>query len=343
KNIGSAPSVLVDPATVPAGAGGQEIALEEPLAEGPQSLSEVRALLGPDAFAAAERQLRSYLADHPESGAAPVLLAEALRRQGKLEEALPLAELGVERLPNAGRAYWIHSRILAQRMERVVASGGAMAKLQAMKWVGPYRDALRTAIVLDPGNIEARREEVLFHMYTPGIGDPKEGLALAEQMVPIHPMHGELTVARALYFGGEVEPGLEKARLAIARFPESSEPAWIYASLLYEAKRYEEADKVLASVMARPERDETYYQALYRRMRVRTTQQTEPERVLTYVEEYLQANPQWEWAPPAYRVWCEKGRALAQLGRKDEARAAFEQSLALEPTFERARDGLQSL
>ncbi|HPF15245.1 MAG TPA: hypothetical protein PLJ12_13355 [Planctomycetota bacterium] len=87
KNIGSAPSVLVDPATVPAGAGGQEIALEEPLAEGPQSLSEVRALLGPDAFAAAERQLRSYLADHPESGAAPVLLAEALRRQGKLEEA----------------------------------------------------------------------------------------------------------------------------------------------------------------------------------------------------------------------------------------------------------------
>ncbi|HPF12615.1 MAG TPA: tetratricopeptide repeat protein, partial [Planctomycetota bacterium] len=102
-------------------------------------------------------------------------------------------------------------------------------------------------------------------------------------------------------------------------------------------------DKVLASVMARPERDETYYQALYRRMRVRTTQQTEPERVLTYVEEYLQANPQWEWAPPAYRVWCEKGRALAQLGRKDEARAAFEQSLALEPTFERARDGLQSL
>ena len=57
----------------------------------------------------------------------------------------------------------------------------------------------------------------------------------------------------------------------------------------------------------------------------------------SFVQEYIKANPQWEWAPKLHKVLCEQGRTFAKLGRNQEARAALEKSLAVEPDFERAQ------
>ncbi|MEZ6002713.1 MAG: tetratricopeptide repeat protein [Planctomycetota bacterium] len=324
------------------GSGASEIRLAGEVDWQPRTLTAARALLGESEIRSAARRLNGYLAQHPEDGAAHVLLAECLRRQGDLDQAEIHATKGVELLPTMGRAHWVRSMVLRGRLASVAAQGG-MAVMGAMGTIGPYRDALHTAIALDPENLEARKEEVLFYLVTPMIGDPAKGLELARAMEELHPVEGPLTVARALYFNGEKEAGVQKARELCGTFPDDPLPKWVLASLEYDAKRYDDADALLAEVLAMGLKDETYYQALYQRMRLRTERDLEPQQVLDFCAEYETADPKFEWAPPMYQVLCERGCALQDLGRFEEARAALEACLAAEPAFKRAKLTLAGL
>ena len=346
KQLQSEPENTVDPElaekAIADGSAAGEIALPGEVEFEPRTLTGVRALLGDDALAQARERLESYLQENPAAGEPRVLLAEVLRRQGDLDGAQKHSEAALERLPAVGRAHWVHSMILRGQLEKLGSSGN-MGRLKALKNIGPYRSALRTAIELDPNNVDARKEEVLFYLYTPGIGDAAKGLELAQEILAVDEMQGELTMARALYKNDQAEEGFERARKAIERFPDSTEPTWILGSLYYEDKQYAKADPILAQVMEGELRDETYYQVLYRRMRVNAKLGEGAEETLAFAEEYLEADPKWEWAPEPHRVWCEKGRALGKLDRKEEARAALKKSLELAPTYERAQKLLTKL
>ncbi len=345
-NMDSAPAVVIGEEELDkarkSGTGSLGIELEGQPSWHPNNLGEVRALLGTEALEEALAKLSKFTKDKPESGAGHILLAEVLRRLDRLDEALEHAELGAARLSAQGRSHWVHARVLASRLAEMAKSGGSMGIFKAAKSVGPYRDALRTAIELDPGNMEARREEVLFYLVTPMIGDPAKGLELAEGMQAEHPMHGKLTVARALFFSDRKEEAVELAREAVGLFPESTEPTWILGSILFRSERFDEAEAELAKLESGP-KDETYYQALFSRMRIRTRQDKDGEGVLTLVKEYLAANPQWEWAPKPSDILCEKGYALQDLGRLDEAQVALEQCLELDPNSDRAKKCLKDL
>ncbi|MCP5021759.1 MAG: tetratricopeptide repeat protein [bacterium] len=324
------------------GVGSMGIELEDRPEWRPSNLGEVRALLGAEAHETALTRLSGFVESKPESGAGHILLAEVLRRLDRLDEALLHAEKGAALLSTHGRAHWVHSRVLASRLTEIAKTGGSMGIFRAARNVGPYRSALRTAIELDPSNVEARREEVLFYLATPMIGDPAKGLKLARSMEAEHPMHGKLTVARALFFSDRKEEAINLAREAVDLFPESTEPTWILGSILFRSKRFDEAENEFAKLVSGP-KDETYYQAMYSRMCLRTRQDKDAEGVLKLVKEYLAADPQWEWAPKPSDVWCEKGYALQDLDRVDEARAAFEKSLELNPHSKRAKESLEEL
>lgn len=345
-NMDSEPVVVIDDDVLDqareSGVGSMGIELEGQPDWHPSNLGEVRALLGTEAHESALTRLSTYVDSKPENGAGHILLAEVLRRLDRLDEALLHAEKGAALLSTQGRAHWVHSRVLASRLTQMAKSGGSMGIFQAARNVGPYRNALRTAIELDPSNVEARREEVLFYLATPMIGDPAKGLELARSMEAEYPMHGKLTVARALFFSDRKEEAINLAREAVGLFPESTEPTWILGSILYRSKRFDEAEDELAKLVDGP-KDETYYQALYSRMRIRTRQDKDAEGVLQLAKEYLTADPQWEWAPKPSDVWCEKGCALQDLDRVDEARAAFEKSLELDPHSKRAKESLEEL
>jgi len=290
--------------------------------------------------------LHGFAIEHPGSGAGHILLAEVLRRQEKLEEAESHIEKGLALLPTQGSAYYVHARILAKKLEQLATQGGAMGKLKAMKQIGPYRSALQTAIELDPKNVDARKEEILFYLFTPGIGDKEVAIEKARELRSVHAMEGDLSLARALYYSDKkanAEVALKQVRAAIDEYPEVNDPNWILGSILFDEKRYDEADVALAKVIDSEVKNETYYQALYRRMRVRTRANRDSEEVLAYVDEFLEAIRCWEWAPRLHQVYCERGRALATLGRGADARVAFEKSLKLMPGYERAERGLEGL
>lgn len=329
------------------GSGASEVRLDPPVDWEPQTLSQTRAILCEAELEASRERLAAYCQEHPQAGAGHILLAEVLRRLGRLDDALIEIETGLGLLPTAGRGHYVHARILANRLEKLATQGGAMGKFKAMQQLQPYRDALMTAIELDPGNVDARKEEILFYLFTPGIGDKDKAIEKARALQEVHPMEGDLSLARALYYSSEEEAvksqGLAAVEKAVEDYPDRMDPQWVLGSILFDEKRYDEADQVLAKVIERGLADETYYQALYRRMRVRTRQNQNPEEVLQFVQEYLDANPCWEWAPRLHQVYCEKGRALADLGRNVEARSAFERSLELYPGYQRAERGLAGL
>ncbi len=345
-NMGTDPTLLIDEEELAearaSGTGSMGIELEDEPDWHPNNLGEVRSLLGTEAHESALVKLERYVQAKPEKGGGHILLAEVLRRLGRLEEALEHAEKGAGLLSTQGRAHWVHSRVLASRLAEMAKSGGSMGIFRAAKNVGPYRDALRTAIELDPANVEARKEEVLFYLVTPMIGDAAKGLELAQSMEADYPMHGKLTVARALYFSDREEEAVKLAREAVELFPDSTEPTWILGSILYRSKRFDEAELEFAKLVDGP-KDETYYQALYTRMRIRTRQDKDGEGVLRLAKEYLTADPQWEWDPKPSDVWCEKGYALQDLGRTDEARAALKKCLELDPHSKHAKECLEEL
>jgi tetratricopeptide (TPR) repeat protein len=95
-------------------------------------------------------------------------------------------------------------------------------------------------------------------------------------------------------------------------------------------------------VLAGP-REETYYQALFQRAELRTKTGYGADEVLAFMDEYLVAQPGWEWAPSLARAHVQRGLALAALGRVDEARAAFEAALGLDPELAEALAALDAL
>ena len=308
----------------------------------PNSLRQLREIARLEGFECALDLLNGFAEQHPKSAAVHVLRAECLRRLDRLEDALAAIEIALNLAPTLGHAHHVHARILGQQLEKL-ARQGAMGKIKAVRKQGPYTDALKTAIELDPKNVEARKEEILFHLVVPGFGDKQFAVERAEELKTIDALEGSMAVARALYYSGDQEAGLQVAKQTVQDFPDSIDAKWVLGSLLFDEKRYDEAEESLKPITESKEKGETYYQALYRRMRLRTRQQKHSEQVLEFVREFIEANPGWEWAPRRFQVLCEKGRALAALGRNAEAREAFLESLRLNPNFKRAKQGLAGL
>lgn len=324
------------------GSGAAGITLENPGPGVPASLADARALLGDEALEQARAGLAERVASEPDCGAAHVLYAEVLRRLGNAKLACEHGKRGAELLPTSSRAHWVHARAIVTDAAQLGRQGG-MGMLAAAKRMGPYQESLRTAIELDPAHVEARKEEVLFLLFAPMVGDVARGTELAHELEAIDPMEGGLCVARALSRAeGGLEAALEKARQVEAATPGHTDPPWVLASLLLEAERYDEADAALARVLEGP-RGETYYQALHLRARTCNERGTDHVKALAYLDEYAAAEPAWEWVPGEAEVLVERGRALAGLGRADEARSALEAALELDPSSKRAKAALDEL
>ncbi len=324
------------------GSGAAEILLASPGVGVPASLSEARALLGGDALEAARAGLAARVSADPDCGAAHVLYAEVLRRVGEAALACEHGRRGAELLPTASRAHWVHARAIITEAAQLGKKGG-MAMLAAAKRMGPYQESLRTAIELDPTHVEARKEEVLFLLFAPMVGDVDRGTELAGELEAIDRLEGGLCVARALSRADDgLDAALEKVRAVAAEFPGHQDPLWVLAEMLVGAERYAEADEALVPVLEGP-RGETYYQALHMRARICNERGLSHERALEYLDEFTAANPGWEWVPGRAEVLTERGRALAGLNRVPEARLALEAALALDPSSKGAKAAMEAL
>lgn len=328
-------------ASPPAPALGPTVAVE-PSAARSALLDEARALGRADDWPGAEAALTRWAGEHGEDGELLALLSEAARKQGDAERALAFAERAVAALPDSSDAHLQQARALAEKLR----SAGVLG---AMRSLGPWKEALARARALDPANLEARTDEIAFHLIAPGLvgGSKSKGLVLARELLALDEERGLPLLVWALSADGQEDEALRTAREALVARPERSKLRLTYARLLEEDSP-EEAEAQMQRIVddageAPAERDETYYEALYQLTRARIEAEREPERAIAMLEEYLAGAPRGDTLPPKAGAWWRIGNARELLGQDEAARAAYEAALSLDPDFERARDALEAL
>jgi tetratricopeptide (TPR) repeat protein len=306
----------------------------------PRDLAAAEALWDPEECQAARERLEAALPGGEDEGALCVLLSVISRRLGDTEASFDYGLRGVELLPTVGRAHHVYSRAIAMKM----AGGNPLVAIRNMK---PWREELRTAIELDPTNLDARGEEFFFYAFVPaGMGgDQDRALELAAEVEAIDaPLGASL---RARVFGRtdrrdeaialceatlEAHPGDARVLLALGGMHEATE-AW------------STADAAFARGSKAPD-DVDGWRLVFKRAHLRTTEgrlSGEPELALELLDRFLAGAPRADMMPGPADVNRRRGYALEELGRVAEACAAYEAALEAKPDHEASREALDRL
>lgn len=331
-------TVEVDTAVVSGEEGGRGIA--HGLDIQPRDLAAAEELWGEDECSAARKRLEGALSGGPEDGAVHVLLSAICRRQGDADAALDHGLKGVELLPTVGRAHHVYARAITLQM----ASGGMLAAMRNLK---PWREELRTAIELDPKNLEARGEEFFFYAYVPSAmgGDTERSLELAAEVEAIDPALGIGLRARALERMERREEGVALCEAALEERPGDATLLLALGNLHEAAEDWSAAEGAYARAGDAP-KEINGWRVLYQRVRLRTTEgriQGEAERALELLDLYAAGAPRAEMMPGPADLLRRRGLVLEALGRVGDARAAYEAALEENPEHEAAQKALEAL
>ena len=166
------------------------------------------------------------------------------------------------------------------------------------------RDAMEKALALDPDYLEAR--EGLFQFYQRAPWPIGSAAKAKEQLEEIRRRDPDLATV------------LEVVSKANAR-------------------AFDDAFRLCENVLAK---NPDNYTALYQYGRTASISGENLERGLTCLQHCLKLDPPTPASPTHSHVWQRIGNVLARLGRLDEARAAYESALKLDPGNRQASEAL---
>ncbi|MDA1264050.1 MAG: tetratricopeptide repeat protein [Planctomycetota bacterium] len=303
----------------------------------PRTLEAARELWETEDLQAARDRLEGALPGGADEGALRLLLSVVCRRLGDAEAALEHGLRGVELWPTSGDAHYVYARAIALQM----MTGG---RISAMRNIGPWRKELRTAIELDPTNVDARSDEFLFFAYVPGLGDVKHALTLADEVIPYDPIVGVSFRARALARLDRKEEALAEMQAALSTHPGNPKLLLALGQIHEAEKDWRQADEAYARLEEPTDLDG--WRILYQRARMRTTEgqlQGEAEAALGWLDAFLAASPRAEMMAGPADVHHRRGLALELLDRPQDARAAYQAALELDPDHKNATKALEAL
>ena len=296
-----------------------------------------RRLLETGRYAEARERLVALLETSDRDGEACILLSEAARRLGDAAESVDYGLKAVELLPESAAAHLAYARALGLQM----LTGNRLAAIGILpRWKGE----LARAIELDPGDIEARTDLAFFHMYTPGIvgGDVDRALELASEIEAIDSIRGKQILAMAHHQKGETERAVEICLAALEEAPGARALRNTLAGFYGAQENEAEADAAYEAARRGP-KDEHYYRSLYMQAQMWIEAEHRQEEALQHLEEFIAARPTGDLMPSVAHAWWRKGKAFEKLGRIDEARSAYAESLRLDPKWQRAQAALDEL
>jgi tetratricopeptide (TPR) repeat protein len=298
---------------------------------GRQNLGE--SLLRRGKLAAAERELRAVLQAQPGNLFAQLWLAQALVRQGRSSAALSAYERAI-RLPGGAREAIVAAVDLALSSgvqdvaQRLIASAESAPDARAAVFVArgaladAQRDAgraeahYRAALGHDPQHFDACAR--LFELLA-GARRAREALPFVERAARAAPDSPRLTALLGeARLAADDGAGAEKAlRRALELAPDGDEVRIMLGRVLVAQGRHDEAVSVAAAAAASVDRDIVLGAAYSGRRSY--------DRALQHLKAALDSGR----ATP--EVLNGLGYAYLQLGRRPEAAAMFERSLAARP------------
>jgi len=212
----------------------------------------------------------------------------------------------------------------------------------AMGQLGLFKGELERVIELDPEDMEARTMLVFTNLAPRPMGDIDRAIEICGEIEARDPVRGKQLLATCYHRKRETERAIALLLGGIEEYPEEYSFHVSLADIYAEEKRFDAADAEYEAAR-RGEKDETYYRSLYGQARMRVQNEFEPERANQLLDEFIVADPEGDNMPSSAHACWRKGNALEQLGRNQDAREAYEESLRQEPGLKLAEKALDDL
>ena len=153
---------------------------------------------------------------------------------------------------------------------------------------------------------------------------------------------GHFRISSSGHFGFGREAGVATLQKMLDRDPAASGTRFRLAYWYQGQERYDEADREFETLQ-KDDVPRISMNALYQRARTRVLGNYDQERAVEFLQQYLEALPaNPEGLPGKEAAYWRMGNAYEQLGRDDDARRAYERSLAVKENKE-ARQSLKSM
>lgn len=303
-----------------------------PLAFGAETLESLETQLtrNPAAVLAAMDQPGTLA----NAGDVAFLRSKALLQMGQAKAAIEAARAALAADEGQSRYHTQYAKALLSRI--------SSETMFAMTNTGRFLRALDKAIELDPEDGEPRLYKTMFYLNAPAIAGGSRAKAEAEQrdMAAVSEIHGllaQLAFLRADDKQAEAEP-VHRRLLALA--PDSVGFIYGFGRYLRHAKRYDEAQTFLDAQLARfPEEP----RILYALAAAQISGEKAVEAGITGMKQFIKVQAAHAEGPAAEHAWYWIGKGYELLNNNAEARAAYEQSLALNPKLNDVRERLNQL
>lgn len=200
------------------------------------------------------------------------------------------------------------------------------------------------AVELDPDLLDARDGLIQFYLQAPGVmgGSTDKAREQAREIAKRDPYRGHQADAQVAWDKRDTVATEQALRAAAALRPDSALPVILLAQRQHAWRRTAAAFETLDGFLARHPNDIAVRFQVGRLASLSGERLPQGERVLRD----LLAEPEWASAPTRptrAAVQFRLGSVLERSGRTDEARAAYEASLELDPSLQPAKDALKAL
>ncbi|MFH1108441.1 MAG: tetratricopeptide repeat protein [Planctomycetota bacterium] len=313
---------------------GEEVVLGDSL------FDEAEALIKRKEFVAARERLLRVIEESDRDGEACILLCDVSRDLKDVEAAADYGLKAVELLPGSAKAHLSYAKALGAQIASDMQSISGM--LGAMKRLGLFKAELNRVIELDPQDTEARTMLVFTNLAPKPMGDIDRAIELCGEIESRDPARGKQLLAMCYQRKKETERAVALLLAGIEEYPEEPSFHVTLADIYAEEKRFEAADAEYEAAR-HGGKSKAYYRSLYGQARMRIQNQFEPVRAVELLDEFILGEPESDGMQTVAHACWRKGNALEQLGRKQDAREAYEESLRRDPGLELARKALSAL
>jgi tetratricopeptide (TPR) repeat protein len=301
---------------------------------------EAQALIKRKDFVAAKERLLRVIEESDRDGEACILLCDVSRELKDVATAADYGLKAVELLPGSAEAHLAYAKAQGAQLAADMQSISGM--LGAVKRLGLFKAELNRVIELNPQDTEARMMLVFTNLAPKPVGDFDRAIELCGEIEARDPVMGKQLLAMCYQRKKETERAITLLLAGIEEYPKEYSFHVALADIYAEGKRFDAADAEYEAAR-RGGKDKTYYSSLYSQARMRIQNQFEPERAVELLDEFIADEPEYDTMQTVAHACWRKGNALEQLGRKQDAREAYEESLRRDPGLELAKKAIAGL
>lgn len=303
------------------------LAAQDPIARGVRLYEQGQ-------LAAARRAIEPYARSHPRDARAAYYMGLSYLSERSVDGAVEWLERAVEldgrsadHHLNLGNAYGLKA-MGANVIRQAILARKAKAEFDA-------------AVALAPNSIPARSGRMRFYMMAPGVlgGSMDRALEEAAEIRRRNPYAGVGAHVAVYRRQGDTAAVVRELEAAVRQFPDSV-PVYLALGNTYDGMKRHDASVGVFERLAR--RRPQSMTAAYQLARLSVVTGRGMDRGESLLKQYLRHTPR-AGDPALFAAHWRLGTLYERQGKRDQARASYRASLAINPAFGLARESLAKL